>query len=136
MIYDERKQKMDANELVRMYVKIRDAKDEVKRKAQEKIAAIEEDLAIVEAELSKHLQTTGATSIKTASGTVYQTVKSKIWTDNWEAFYAFVADKGLFDLLERRIHQSNMKALLEESPDDVPEGLNVESTKAITVRRK
>ena len=119
-----------------MYVKIRDAKDEVKRKAQEKIAAIEEDLAIVEAELSKHLQTTGATSIKTANGTVYQTVKSKIWTDNWEAFYSFVADKGLFDLLERRIHQSNMKALLEESPDDVPEGLNVESTKAITVRRK
>jgi len=39
------------------------------------------------------------------------------------------------ELLEKRIHQSNMKQFLEENPDLLPAGLNVDSEYTITVRR-
>jgi hypothetical protein len=40
------------------------------------------------------------------------------------------------ELLERRIHQTNMKQFLEENPDMHPAGLQVEKEYAITIRRK
>ena len=67
---------------------------------------------------------------------MYSTIKSKVWTDNWDSFYKFIEARGLFDLLERRIHQSNIKSFLDDNPDDIPEGLNIESIKTVTVRRK
>ena len=127
---------MDTNEIVKIYVKIRDKKDEVKRKLGEQVALLDADLKVIEEELQERLKAAGATSVKTPNGTVYSTIKSKVWTDNWDSFYKFIEARGLFDLLERRIHQSNIKSFLEDNPDDIPEGLNVESKKSVTVRRK
>ena len=127
---------MDTNEIVKIYVKIRDKKDEVKRKLGEQVALLDADLKVIEEELQERLKAAGATSVKTPNGTVYSTIKSKVWTDNWDSFYKFIEARGLFDLLERRIHQSNIKSFLDDNPDDIPEGLNVESKKSVTVRRK
>ena len=41
----------------------------------------------------------------------------------------------LRELLERRIHQSNMKTFLEEHPDKLPMGLNVDRAFSIRVTR-
>ena len=127
---------MDTNEIVKIYVKIRDKKDEVKRKLGEQVALLDADLKVIEEELQKRLKAAGATSVKTPNGTVYSTIKSKVWTDNWDSFYKFIEARGLFDLLERRIHQSNIKSFLDDNPDDIPEGLNIESIKTVAVRRK
>jgi len=127
---------MDTNEIVKIYVKIRDKKDEIKREFSEKLGNLDADLQVLEEELGGRLKAAGATSVKTPNGTVYLTIKSKVWTDNWDSFYKFIEDRSLFDLLERRIHQSNIKSFLEDNPDDIPEGLNVESKKSVTVRRK
>ena len=127
---------MDTNEIVKIYVKIRDKKDEVKRKLSEQVALLDADLKVIEEELQERLKAAGATSVKTPNGTVYSTTKSKVWTDNWDSFYKFIEARGLFDLLERRIHQSIIKSFLDDNPDDIPEGLNIESIKTVTVRRK
>jgi|TARA_R110000796_G_C14534978_1_gene432299 hypothetical protein len=127
---------MDTNEIVKIYVKIRDKKDDIKREFSEKLGNLDADLQVLEEELGERLKAAGATSVKTPNGTVYSTTKSKVWTDNWDSLYKFIEDRGLFDLLERRIHQSNIKSFLEDNPDDIPEGLNVESKKSVTVRRK
>jgi len=127
---------MNANELVKVYIKIRDAKDTIKRAADEEIAQLNEELAIVEEALREQLKSSGADSIKTPSGTAFVTIKSRYWTDNWEKFYEFVQDQDAFELLEKRIHQGNMKSFIEENPEEVPEGLNVESKMGVTVRRK
>ena len=127
---------MDTNEIVKIYVKIRDKKDEIKREFSEKLGNLDADLQVLEEELGGRLKAAGATSVKTPNGTVYLTIKSKVWTDNWDSFYKFIEDRSLFDLLERRIHQANIKSFLEDNPDDIPEGLNVESKKSVTVRRK
>lgn len=78
---------MDTNEIVKIYVKIRDKKDEVKRKLSEQVALLDADLKVIEEELQERLKAAGATSVKTPNGTVYSTTKSKVWTDNWDSFY-------------------------------------------------
>ena len=47
---------MDTNEIVKIYVKIRDKKDEVKRKLGEQVALLDEDLKVIEEELQERLK--------------------------------------------------------------------------------
>jgi len=130
------REQMKTNDLVETYIRIRGKREEIKKEADKQIAALDEDLEIISLYLSDFLKDSGASSIKTPHGTAYTTVKSRFWTNNWEAMYNFIQNHGVFDLLEKRIHQSNMKTYLEENPDQLPEGLNVDSKHSVIIRRK
>jgi hypothetical protein len=127
---------INANDLVSTYVKIRTIRDRIKKEADQRIADLNVDLDVISQHLNTFLQNTGATSVKTPHGTAYTTLKSRFWTDNWDSMYNFIQEHEAFDLLERRLHQSNMKSFLEENPDLLPEGLNVDSKHSVIVRRK
>ena len=127
---------INANDLVSTYVKIRTIRDRIKKEADQRIADLNVDLDVISQHLNTFLQNTGATSVKTPHGTAYTTLKSRFWTDNWDSMYNFIQEHEAFDLLERRLHQSNMKSFLEENPDLLPEGLNVDSKHSVLVRRK
>jgi len=109
-----------ADKLVRVYIKMRDARAALKAKYEA------EDLAIKE---------TGAESIKTAHGTAIRTVQTRYWTGDWAAMHKFIRDHDALDLVERRISQLNMKEFLRENPDVLPTGLNVDHKYTVTVRR-
>ena len=123
------------DKLVEVYIKIRDARDEVRRELESKEADLNEQLEIISQQILEVCKQTGADSIKTQHGTAMRGVKSRFWTNDWEKFYEFLFEQKAPELLERRIHQTNMKQFLEENPDMHPAGLNVERTYAITVRR-
>jgi hypothetical protein len=123
------------DKLVAVYIKIRDARDVVRKEAEAKEAELQEQLDVIEQNILDLCKSTGATSIKTEHGTAIRTVKNRYTTNDWERFYAFMFEHQAPQLLERRIQQSNMKQFLDENPDLHPAGLNVDSTYAITVRR-
>jgi hypothetical protein len=123
------------DQLVAVYIKIRDARDEARRKADAIETDFEGQLDILNQEILAICKETGADSIKTPHGTAIRTVKSRYWTNDWEQFYKFMFEHNLPDLLEKRIHQTNIKQFLEENPDLLPLGLNVDSEHSITVRR-
>lgn len=126
---------MDAEKLVKAYVRIRDAKEQLEREHEEKIAKIKSDLETVESALLELCKETGQEGGKTQFGTFTRTVKSRYWTNNWERMHAFIKENDALDLLEQRLHQTNFKQFLIDNPDKLPEGLNVDSKYAITVRR-
>jgi hypothetical protein len=76
-----------------------------------------------------------ADSIRTPHGTIMRSIKSRYWTNDWDSIYSFIEETGAFGLLEKRIHQTNMKDFLAENPDIHPKGLNVESEYTVVVRR-
>jgi len=123
------------DKLVEVYIKIRDARDEIRREAEAKEADLNEQLEVISQQILEVCKQTGADSIKTKHGTAMRGVKSRFWTNDWESFYDFIYKQNEFGLLEKRIHQTNMKQFLEENPDLHPAGLNVDRTYAITVRR-
>lgn len=127
---------MDVEKLVSAYIKLRDAKTELKREFDEKAAEILEKMDAIEAKLLEVAQETGTESLRTKSGTAIRTVKTRYWAPDWDSFKDFLLEleDGGYDLVEHRIHQGNFRAYVEENPDAKPP-VNVDSRYAITVRR-
>ena len=125
----------DMDKLVKVYIKIRDARDQIRRELEDKEADLNEQLSLLEQEILEICKQTNADSIKTKHGLAMRSVKSRFWTNDWENFYKFLHEHEAPDLLEKRIHQTNMKQWLEENPDLLPMGLNSEARYSTTVRR-
>ena len=126
---------INVEKLVSIFIKIRDAREEAKRSWEEIDNDFVTKLDLINQELLDICKDTGADSIKTKFGTAIRTIKSKYWTNDWEKFYAWMIDNKIPEVLEKRIHQTNMKQFLEENPDLLPPGLNVDNAYNITVRR-
>jgi hypothetical protein len=126
---------MNVDKLVSVFIKIRDAREEAKREWEEIDSEFVTKLDLINQELLSICKNTGADSIKTKDGTAIRTIKSKYWTNDWERFYDWMFEHNVPEVLERRIHQTNIKQFLAENPDMLPPGLNVDNAYHITVRR-
>jgi hypothetical protein len=118
------------------YINIRTMREVLKGKFESEDNILEGQLALIESQLLEVLNSTDADSISTLTATVMRRVSKRYSTTNWDAVYKLVAKHGAFAVLEKRIHNTNMKQFLEEHPDEYPAGLNVDSRYAVTVRRK
>ena len=125
----------DADKLVAVFIKMRDAKTKILREAEEKAAEIQAQMDTVEQCLLEICKQTGQDGGKTAHGSFTRSVKTRYESTNWPKMYEFIKAHDVPQLLEQRIHQTNMKQFLTEHPDLLPEGLNVNSRYAVTVRR-
>ena len=126
---------ISVDKVVEVYIKIRDARDEARKKADEIEADFESQLKVLEVQMLDVCKSTGATSLKTPYGTIMRAEKRRYWTNDWEKFYDFMFEHNVPELLEKRIHQTNIKQFLEENPDMLPLGINVDREHSITVRR-
>jgi hypothetical protein len=48
----------------------------------------------------------------------------------------FILENGIPDILEKRIHQGNMKSWFDQHSETLPPGLNITQEYSVTVRRK
>ena len=126
----------DLDRLVSAYVKIRDKKNEVLAQAREQEELLNLKLKKIEQALLEHCSDNGVESVRTGSGTFYRSVKQKFWTSDWESMNKFILEHEVPELLEKRIHQGNLKQFLEDNPELLPPGLNCDSEYSVTVRRK
>lgn len=125
-----------ADKLVKAYVKIRDKRKQLADDYEKQDKELEESLDRIESELLEICKEMGADSIRTEFGTVSRKVAKRYWTNDWHSFYKFLMDRGMPELLEKRIAQTNMSTFLEENPDILPPGLNVDRRYTVSVRRK
>ena len=65
-------EQIQADRLASAYIKMRDKKAELAKELEEKVAAIEEQMLMVEDELKKLFDEKGLESIRTSYGTVFQ----------------------------------------------------------------
>ena len=126
---------MDADKLVSVYVKIRDAKATKTKEMEDAIKALDDQLDAIEQELLEICKTTGQDGGKTSAGSFTRSVKTRYWTSDWDSMYAFIKDYDVPQILERRIAQNVFKEFLNDNPGFMPEGVNLESKYSITVRR-
>lgn len=127
--------KYDADRLVRVYIRIRDAKAKLKQEFDDATTSLDAQMDAVEAELLALCKTTGQDGGRTDHGTFTRTVKTRYWTSDWQSMYEFIKDHNALELLEQRVSQGNMKKFLQDNPQELPAGLNVDSKYSITVRR-
>lgn len=123
------------DKLAETYVKIRDKRAELKKTFEAEDEVLSEQLQLIATEMLERCKDIGADSVRTPHGTIIRSVKSKYWTNDWDSMYTFIREHDAFGLLEKRLHQSNMKQFLTENPDVLPSGLNVENEYTIVVRK-
>jgi len=124
-----------ADVLVDAYRKIRSAIDAVEEDYKTNITALREQLDVVSASLLNICNTQNVDSLRTPVGTVTRRTVTRYWTSDWERMYEFIKANDAMQLLEQRIHNTNMRQFLEDNPDVLPVGLNADTKYAITVRK-
>lgn len=128
--------KVSVDRLVRAFLKMRTAKEKMVKEHEEQVAKLDEGLKTIKLALLGYCKENNIDSAKVAGvGMFYRGVKKRYWTNDWEAMGKFVVDHSVPELFEKRLHQGNMESFLEQHPDLLPPGLNVDSEFTITVRR-
>ncbi len=125
-----------AEKLTRVYIKIRDEKAKLSAEYKEKEANLNQQMDKVKAALLDYCKDNGLESVKTSEGLFYRSVRTRYWTSDWEQMHKFVLEHVVPEFMEKRLNQTNVKTFLEENPDIVPKGLNVDSEYTISVRKK
>jgi hypothetical protein len=129
-------EQIQADKLASAYIKMRDKRSQLQKEFDEQDKKIEAQMDMVSEELLKLCKTIGADSIKTQAGTVFRSVKTRYETTDWEHMYEFIKAHDIPQILERRISTTNMKQFLEENPELMPIGMNINNKYTVTVRRK
>jgi hypothetical protein len=124
-----------ADKLTLAYIKMRDKRAELAKEYEAEDARIQEQMDMVEAELKNMCEEIGADSIKTAYGTVYRSVKTQYQVNDWDNMYKFVMEHNIPQVLFKRISTTNMKQFLDENPNLMPIGMNIDNRYTVTVRR-
>ena len=83
---------MDADKLVAVYVKIRDAKAAKTKEMEDAIKALDDQLDVIEQELLTICKTTGQDGGKTSAGSFTRSVKTRYWTSDWDSMYKFILE--------------------------------------------
>jgi hypothetical protein len=121
--------------LVRIYIKMRGAKEKMVKEHEGQIAKIDSDMQTVKQALLGYCKDHNVESVRTREGVFYRSMKRRYWTNDWEAMGRFIVEHNVPELLEKRLHQGNTQTFMEQNPDLLPPGLNVDSEFTITIRR-
>jgi hypothetical protein len=127
---------VSVEKLVKVYIKMRDKHTEMSREFQEQENLLKGKMAKVKEALLDHCKEHNVDSVRTGEGLFFRTVKQNYWTSDWESMGKFVVEHNAPELLEKRLHQGNIKQFLEENPTLLPPGINVDSEYSVTIRRK
>jgi hypothetical protein len=122
--------------LVKVYIKMREKQAEMASAYKEQEEALKDKMAKVKGALLEHCKDHNVESVRTAEGVFFRTLKQSYWTNDWESMGKFIVEHQVPELLEKRLHQGNIKQFLAEHPDLLPPGINVDSEYSVTVRRK
>ena len=127
---------VSVDKLVNAYTKIRDKRSELSAKYKEEEGELREQQDKVKLALLEYCKEHEVDSVRTASGLFYRTVKQRYWTSDWESMHSFIMEHNLPEFFEKRLNQTHVRQFIEENPDLVPAGLNVDAEYNISVRKK
>lgn len=122
--------------MIRVYLKMKEKNDELTNAYKEQTKSLADQMAMVKGALLDYCKEHGVEGARTKEGLFYRTTTTNFWTNDWSAMHAFVLEHKVPDLLEKRLHQGNVKQFLEDNPDVLPPGLNTETKYQISIRRK
>ena len=123
------------DKMTKVFIKIRDKRAELsaKFKSEDEVLLAQQDT--IKQYLLEYCKAESVDSVKTAEGTVYRSKRTKYWASDWPSMYKFIAENEVPEFFEKRINQTVVATWLEENPELVPEGLNVDSKYVLTVKK-
>jgi hypothetical protein len=125
---------VNVDQVVAAYMKLRDQKAVIKKEADEKIDEIETKLDKLEKWIKVKADADGVTSFKTPHGTAFLTTTDFANVEDWDATLNFIKKNDAFDMLERRVSKTAVRAYIELNKS-VPAGVNYGTRLDVNVRK-
>ena len=122
------------DEVVKGYIKLRDRKQKMKKEQADDLRPISEKMTLLENWLLRDLQTRKVESQKTAEGTAFISTMAAATVKDRDAFFAFVKENEMWDLLENRVSKTVVRDYLEDTGEVIP-GVNYQETVVVRIRR-
>lgn len=116
------------------FVKLRDKRAAMKRLYEEKDFKLKTAMEKIEGWLLNKLNKEEMESFKTAAGTAYTAIETKMSCADWPGFWQFVQQNGRADMLEKRVSISVIKQF-EEETGNLPPYINKTEERVVRVRR-
>jgi hypothetical protein len=122
--------------LTKAYINIRDRRTEIAAEFKKEDDGLKEQQDKIKASLLEFCKENNIDSVRTEAGVFYRSQKRRYWTSDWESMHKFILEHEAPEFLEKRLNQTAVREFLEENPDILPPGLNVQSEYTISIRRK
>src|SRR6476469_5383457 len=115
---------LTAAQMVEQYIKLRDKKDELKKKHAEQLAKFTEVMGQLEGQLMLEFERAGVDSMSCEAGTAYTSTTTSATVKHWSETLKYIQENEAWDLLEARVSKTAAVAIVEESGQPIP-GVNI-----------
>ena len=125
---------MDIQQMVELYIKLRD------RRKERKAAYEAEDLKDkgyqekIELKLMTFFNESGGDSVKTSAGTAYKTTRTSATVEDWPTALEFIKSHEAWDMLEHKVSKTFVEEYIKDN-EAVPPGVNISRQFTVNVRR-
>ena len=127
--------KIKPEQLVKTFLKIKERRAKISADFKEEDDKLKSQQETVKKALLDHCKEHEVERVRTSQGLFYRSVKTRYWTSDWESMYEFIREHDVPEFFEKRLNQGHVKQFLEENPESVPQGLNVDREYVISIRR-
>ena len=124
------------DKLTAAYLKIKAKRAAIKADFDEKDSKLKEEQDTIRRALLDYCKEQGVESVRTEAGLFYRSMKTRYWTSDWESMYQFVLEHNVQEFFAKSLNQTNVKQFIEENPDLMPKGLNIDNEYVVSVRKK
>ena len=128
--------KVTPDKLAKTYLRIRAERSMLSAKYKEDDGKLIRQMDTIKQAMLDHCEAHNVESVRTSEGLFFRSTKKKYWVSEWDAMHRLIVEENAPQLLDKRINQANMREFLEENPDLMPEGLEIEEELTISVRKK
>jgi len=125
---------LTVEQVVGTYMKLRRKKEALENQVKEDLADIKAKMTKLESWLMQKADEDGVTSFKTAAGTAFVTTTDFANVADWDAVLTFIREQEAFDMLEKRVSKTAVRAYMDET-GEVPPGITYGSKLGINVRK-
>ena len=124
------------DELVKAYLTIRNASDNLYRQYMLKKEELEQEMKQLEIVMLQECDELKVESLRTQSGTITKTVKERFNCSNWDEFKQYILEHGALELLQQRIHDGNFKEYMQgKEGEGLPPGISSDREYRVIVRK-
>lgn len=121
-------------QVVETYLKLRRKKEAIEASTKEQLATVKDKMTKLESWLMQKADEEGVTSFKTSAGTAFVTSTDFANVADWDAVLTFIKENEAFDMLEKRVSKTAVRAHMDET-GEVPPGITYGSKLGVSIRK-
>ena len=126
---------INVDTVIDAYVRLRDKRAVLKKEYDTADEVLKDKMGKLEVYLLTQMQATGTTQLGSSHGTAYQQIVMKGNCSDWPSLWAFIADTGRFDMVEKRVSVKAIQEYADANGGNVPPGVNINPELKVVIRR-